>query len=153
VSQKTRQIAQLFKEYKRQRATADSANLAEKKILDEGFRRMRVDLEKFIPVFCEELNQEPEIGNILECGSNDDRITVTCQDTGETLSVNFDEILHKVIFSCNKPVKVRESVEVKAINVTGWWFADKDGGSAGAGDDSVSWMAEKAIKALLGIPA
>lgn len=112
---------------------------------------MRDDLGEFIPVFCEELNQEPEIGNILTWSVAGDAWAVTRQDTGDALTINFDEALHKAIFSCNKPVKFREAIEVRVINITGWWFATKDGSSAGAGDASVSWVAEKAIKALLGI--
>jgi len=150
VSQKSREIAQSFQRNKERLAATTQTRLAEKQVLDEGFRRLRDDLEKSIPPFCDELNGEPEIGNILECGIVGDKLTITHQDTGDSLAIKFDAALHKVTFSCDKPVKYREPVEVRVVNVTGWWFATKDGSSAGSGDDSVFWLAEKAVRIFLG---
>jgi hypothetical protein len=134
---------------KEKQATQNKYNIQVKEILDDGFQRFTGALQEFLPILCDELNQEPEIGNILSHKSDGKIFTVTRSDKGWTMTVKFDDTLHRAVFACDMPVKFRESVEIKpTTNSTAWWLADKNGSVVG-GDGC--WVGENAVKALLGI--
>jgi hypothetical protein len=150
MSDSSKKIADQFEAAKGQASIQDAVNLEEKKVLDEGFRRMQAELQESFLAHCEELNQEPKIGNILNCGIEGDNLKVTRTDTGDVLSVSFDTVLHKATFKCDRPIKFRDYIEVKpTTNKSAWWFTNKAGGLGAQGPP---FMALKALKSLLGIP-
>lgn len=150
MSNRSKLIAKQFAAYKR-RAAIQNQNVGKvRELLDEGFRRTRNELVAALKALCEELNAEPELGNILVHREQDEDFTVSRTDTGDTLKVKFDEFLHKISLNCDVNQKFREVIEVKPqANQLVWWVSDKEGNSF----TDIVWFAEKSIKALIGIPS
>lgn len=148
MSERSKQLAKEFAHNKDQQAISDELRLHDNKILDKGFIRMRTDLTRELERQCEELNHEPEIGNILAFSLSDEEGKITRKDTGSTLAVEWDSVRHAVTLNCDKPAKFRYTVEVKpTTNGQGFWYANRKGVAI----PHVSVVADEALCALLGI--
>ena len=146
MSDTSKRLASQFAAYQKQNAVQAEAGLQEKKILDQGFIEVRQEFIDKAKALCDELNQEPQVGNILSCYESGNAFSITRSDTGVALTVKFDDMQHKATLSCDHPAKFREEIHVKPNNNNYWWVSNKDGST------TVKYMAEKAVKALLGIP-
>ena len=110
---------------------------------------MRSELEAAAKALCEDLNHEPQVGNILSCKSEDGKFTITRSDTGAVLSVKYDEFLYKATAKCDAPAKFKYVIQVKTSG-NGWWYADED--DTAIAETSIPWVANIVVSALLGIP-
>ena len=148
MSDRSKHFAEKFQKAKEQQSINDAANLQRGKVLNESFSRMRSELKKGIERDCEELNQEPQIGNILthRLALTGDRWEVTRTDTGSVLSIEFDSLLHAVSFSCEKPAQFRTRIELKPTSGGACYYATEKGNRTG-----IDQTLEKAFCALLGI--
>jgi hypothetical protein len=149
VSDDSKRIAGLFQHHTTQKVIKDATDLEHKRFQAEGLRRMRSELEAAAKVLCEDLNHEPQVGNILSCKSEDEEFKITRSDTGAVLSVKYDEFLYKATAKCDTPAKFKYVIQVKTSG-NGWWYADKD--DTAIAESSIPWIANIAVSALLGIP-
>jgi len=149
VSDRAKRTADLFQQAKDQEALQNAVELKHSATLDEGFSRMRKKINEALERQCTELNEQPEIGDILVCKVSDDKsTTVTRSDTGVVLSVAFDSTLRTAHFACPKPSKFKYSIDVKLSANGLWFYADGKGTSIGPDLGAVT---DKALNALLGV--
>ena len=148
MSERSERIAQGFQRVKEDQAVRDALDLKQSDALDEGFKRLREELQQNFESQCNELNQEPQIGNILECGLSDDEWKITRNDTGAILSIKFDSVLRTVKLNCDRPTKFKYTIQVKPA-ASSWMYTDAKGTSLG--QDAAGSTADKALRALLGL--
>jgi hypothetical protein len=149
MSEQSKRLAAQFEHSKNKQQINDATGLQREQLLNEAFVSMRVELKEHLEKQCEELNHEPQIGNILVPNLGDDPIGIARGDSGAFLSIKFDANLHKVTFNCDEPARFKYVVEVKPnFNGRNWWYADKKGSSIGGHLESV---AQEVIGSLLEI--
>jgi hypothetical protein len=148
MSERSKQLAAMFNNSKERQGIQNELDLRNAKLLDESFLRMQAEINSHIERLCAELNQEPEIGDILRCDFSDKETKVTRTDTGNVLSAKFDPFRHSVGFVCPKPTNFKYSITVKKGVGDSWYYADGDDGSIG---DKLGWLADKVLRALLGL--
>ena len=146
LSDHSRRMAERFKEKHKNEGISAEAALEGKKILDEGFQRLRDDLAAALRRQIDELNAEPEIGNILVGLFETKDWVIVRSDLGEKMEISFDRTLHKAQIKLDQPVKIREEIEVKLTPAHLWWYADKKEKPI-----SVNELSVKLLEALLGI--
>ena len=114
-------------------------------ILDKGFARLRSELLEQLRMQCKELNQEPEIGNILMCDLANGHPQITRTDTGAVLCAEIDAKDRTIVFKCEEPFDFEYVLKVKpTISGTGAWF---EGNGASIGD-RLDAVARTALSAL-----
>jgi hypothetical protein len=149
MSEQSKRIAAQFEQSKDKRQVNDASGVQREQILNEAFLSMRTELREHLEKQCQELNHEPQIGNILVPNLGVDPIGITRRDSGAFLSIKFDSILRQVTFKCNEPARFKYVVEVKPkFNGRKWWYADKNGSSIGG---HLEYVAQEALGALLEI--
>ena len=145
--QPARRLAAQFEHSKSKQLINDASALQRDQLLDKAFVGMRAELREHLEKQCEELNLEPQIGNILVPNLGDDPIGIARRDSGTFLSIKFDATLHKVTFNCGEPARFKYVVEVKPkFNGRSWWYADKNGSSIGG---HLEYVAQEVLGALL----
>jgi hypothetical protein len=148
MSNYSKELAGKFHGAKQKQVMAELKSPKPERILDEGFFRLKCELLQHLKMQCEELNQEPQIGNILVCDLTHNAPQITRTDTGAVLSVKIDAAGRTVAFQCDKPVKFEYVLRVKpTISGGGSWY---EGNGASIGN-SLDAVAQKAVSALLGI--
>jgi hypothetical protein len=149
MSERSARLAKGFEQSKERQAVTDAAGLQREKVLDEGFSRMRTELKDSLKKLCDELTQEPEIGDLLVCKLSDEKTDIMRTDIGSVLTIKFDPFRRSAVFNCDKPAKFRFVIEVKpTTSDSSSWYADVDGRSIRI---SLDWVAEKSLSALLGV--
>jgi len=149
MSEQSKRLAAQFEYAKNKREIHDASGLQREQLLDEAFVSMRLEIKEHLEKQCEELNQEPQIENILVSKLGDDPGGITRRDSGAFLSVKFDATRRNVTFKCDEPARFKYVVEVKPrFNGRNCWYADKNGSSIGGHLESV---AQEVLGALLEI--
>jgi hypothetical protein len=149
MSEQSRRLAAQFEHSKDKRQINDASGLQREQLLNDAFLSMRTELKEHLEKQCEELNHEPQIGNILVPNLGGDPIGITRRDSGAFLSVKFDAILRKVTFKCDELARFKYVVEVKPkFNGRYWWYADKNGSSIRG---HLGYVAQEVLGALLEI--
>ena len=149
MSEQSRRLAAQFEHSKNKQQINDATGLQREQLLNEAFVSMQVELKEHLEKQCQELNHEPQIGNILVPNLGDDPIGIARRDSGAFLSIEFDANLHKVTFNCDEPAKFKYVVEVKPkFNGRNWWYVDKNGSSIGG---HLEYVAQEVLGALLEI--
>ena len=149
MSEQSKRLAAQFEHSKDKQQLNDATGLQREQLLNEAFVSMRVELREHLEKQCEELNHEPQIGNIVVPNLGDDPIGIARRDSGAFLSIKFDASLHNVTFKCDEPTRFKYVVEVKPkFNGRNWWYSDKNGSSIGG---HLEYVAQRALGALLEI--
>jgi hypothetical protein len=149
MSEQSKRLAAQFEHSKNKQHIDDATGLQREQLLNEAFVSMQVELREHLEKQCEELNREPQIGNILMLSLGDNPIGIARRDSGAFLSIKFDPALRKVTFHCDEPARFKYVVEVKPkFNGRNWWYADKNGTSIGG---HLEYVAQTVLGALLEI--
>jgi hypothetical protein len=147
-----KKTAAAFGEVKQQQHVKYAHDLAVLSALDEGFTRLRKDIDSALAEQVDALNHEPEVGNILGVAKDDDETRVSRSDLRTELIVKYDAHLHTARLTVSKPYKFDYTIVV-VPNGTGSWLEYKDHKKEqqGVPNQDVSWFVDRALCALLGI--
>ena len=149
MSEQSKRLAARFEQSKNKQQLNDATALQRKRVLDEAFVSMRVEFKEHLEKQCGELNQEPQIENILIATLSGEVPGIIRKDSGSFLSIEFEADLHKVTFKCDDPVRFKYVVEVKPnFNGRKCWYADKKGSNIGG---HLEYVAQQVLGALLQI--
>jgi len=158
MSERSNQIAAQFASLKDKQHQEHKAFNKKNQIVDEGFSRLRDELNRQLEAQAGDLNCEPAIGNILATDFTDSReAKITRTDLGAFLSVRYDADLRVVKIKCDGVTDYSYLIEVKP-NTGGlnWYYV---GGKRKTDTSNIGMEAErvadvvanKSLKALLGI--
>src|ERR1700728_3521753 len=107
MSEQSKRLAARFEQSKNKQQLNDATALQRKRVLDEAFVSMRVEFKEHLEKQCGELNQEPQIENILIATLSGEVPGIIRKDSGSFLSIEFEADLHKVTFKCDDPVRFK----------------------------------------------
>ncbi len=155
MSQRSQTLAAHAKQFLENQPEHDAATLRRNHLLDEGFARLSSDIRTEFEKQTDELNHEPDCGNVLICRFVDGRPGVFHVIRPELfLSVKFDAPLRLITIECEHPIKFKRFIGVKLYdNETGWYYAWGEKKSELVScDDQVDWLVNDALYALFGVP-
>jgi len=132
------------KEKQHQRCAHD---LKQNELLDEGFKRLRADVDSQLAELIDKLNSRPEIGNILSVAIHDSETVLHRSDLGSNVTIKYDSHRHTARLIAETPVKLDYIVGVKADGIK-WFYR---GGTKFEDAANSSETANKVVHALLGV--
>jgi hypothetical protein len=148
----TKKIAAAFGEAKQQQHVKYAHDLMELNALDEGFKRLRQDIDSSLREQADALNHEPEVGSILNVVVDGEETLVVRSDLQTKLTVKYDQGHHAAHLTVSKPYKFDYTIEVVPSG-TGWWleYSERSKKHGGVPNQDVNWFVDRALCALLGV--
>lgn len=153
VSEKSKRTASIFGAQKEEQLKRYQFALLKNEKLKAGFEALKAELIKEFEDQVDELNREPEVGNILVCNWSADNTGVSRSDTGALLQVFFDASQHNITMKCDTPVKFTYKIQVEvAADASSWFFLGREGREELSGfKNDINWAAGNTLNHLLGI--